>query len=240
DMFEPQERNEAFAAERQIEPPDKGGVAVKPEPEAVRHVEIAQFEILPMKGHLAGVHEYSTVERPPCFPAVLGAQGHTVAILETELAESAERPRAAERRLKVERHFLSRVRIGKDRRRMERNRPIAVWNWHVLLQIDRDFAKAERVEIPIVVVGELHAVAAARVRMRRIVAPVERGGTLAANVSGLPLVTGNRRGIEDLIRRGKAAVVAASDRRVEVSDAARDVKQPRCPFQLRPCFRASQ
>src|SRR4029453_10826352 len=73
-MFEPQERNEAFAAERQIQARDEGLVAVDPESDSVRHVHIAKRQIAPIEGHRAGVDEQRAIERPPRLPSVLGGQ----------------------------------------------------------------------------------------------------------------------------------------------------------------------
>src|SRR5262245_17070021 len=81
-MFEPQERNEAFAAERQVEAGDEGAVAVEPEADAVRDVEVAEVQVFAFSGHLAGIDEERAVQRPPCFPAVLGGQQQAVGVLE--------------------------------------------------------------------------------------------------------------------------------------------------------------
>src|SRR5262245_59934888 len=114
-MFEPQERNEALTAEREVQARDEGAVAVDSEPEAIRDVEIAKREVFPLGGDFAGIDEQRTVERPPRFPPVLGAQQQAVAILEAELAEATQRLRAAQPRLKVERHILARAGIREHR-----------------------------------------------------------------------------------------------------------------------------
>src|SRR5262245_25276210 len=71
-MFEPQERNEAFAAERQIEAADERAVAVEAEPDAVRDFHVIEGEAAAVRRHLARVDEERAVQRPPRFPAVFG------------------------------------------------------------------------------------------------------------------------------------------------------------------------
>src|SRR5262245_61352434 len=87
-MFEPQERDEALAGEREVQARDEGAVAVEAEADAVGDVEVAEIQILPLGGHLAGVDEERAVERPPRLPAVLGGQQQAVGVLEAELAEA--------------------------------------------------------------------------------------------------------------------------------------------------------
>src|SRR5262245_63782188 len=195
---------------------------------------------MPVGGYLAGVDEERAVERPPRFPSVLGGEEEAVGILEAELAEAAQRLCAAERRLKVERHLLPRARVGENGGGVQRNRSIAIRNRHVLLQVDGEAAEVERVEILIAVVGELHAVASAGVRMQRVVAPVERNRGIAAQEVRLLLIAWNRRGVEDLIGRRIPAVGADADVRREVRNAAADIEQPGGPpLKLRARFRAS-
>src|SRR4029450_2077408 len=135
-MFEPQERNEAFAAERKIQARDEGPVAVESEPDAIRDVHIPKLEVIAFGGHCAGVDEQGAVERPPRFPSVLGREEQAVAIPETELPEAAKRPGTAQRRLEVEWHLRPGICIGKDRSRMECNGPIGGGDGHVLLEVD--------------------------------------------------------------------------------------------------------
>ena len=92
-MFEPQERNEPFAAEREIQARDEGAVAVDPEPEAVRDVEIAELEVSAAPvATCAGIDEQGAVERPPRFPAVLGAEKHGCCDPESGTRGSREAP----------------------------------------------------------------------------------------------------------------------------------------------------
>src|SRR5262245_8781850 len=142
-MFEPQKRNEAFTAGREVEPRDEGAVAVEPEPDAVADVEVAEVEIFPIVRHLPGVDEDRAVERPPRFPPVLGRHQQAVGILEAELAEAAKRLRAAQRRLEIERNLLARARIGENRGGVERDGPIAIGNRHVLLKVDGEAVEVE-------------------------------------------------------------------------------------------------
>src|SRR5262245_16556287 len=135
-MFEPQKGNKTFAAERQIEAGDEGAVAMEAEADAVRRIEVAERDPAPLVGDCAGIDEQRAVERPPGFPAVLGADEHRVLVAEAELAEAAKRPRPAERRLEVERNLLPVLRIREDARSTERDRPIAVGNRNVLLKLD--------------------------------------------------------------------------------------------------------
>src|SRR5262245_35454586 len=99
DMVEPQEWNEAFAAERQVEAGHERLVAVDAEADAVGDVEVAQGEIVSIGRDHAGVHEQGGVERPPGFPPVLGGHRQAVLVAEAEFAEAAQRLAAAERRL---------------------------------------------------------------------------------------------------------------------------------------------
>src|SRR5262245_48781710 len=121
-MFEPQERNEPFAAERKIEARDEGAVTVNAEPDAIRHVEVTQREIAAAGGYLAGIDEDGAVERPPRLPPVLGGQQDAVSILKPELSEPAKRLGASERRLEIERHLLAGAGIGEVRRGVKGDR----------------------------------------------------------------------------------------------------------------------
>ena len=109
-----------------------------------------------------------------------------VLVAETELAESAQVARAAERRLQIERHRLVAVGIGEDALGPQREHAIAARQRHVLLQTHVDSVKIELAEIAIVELRGADGVPAAGVRMRRVVAPVECGGQLAP--SGSPSV----------------------------------------------------
>src|SRR5262245_28057255 len=62
--------------------------------------------------------------------------------------------------------------------------------------------------------------------MQRVVAPVEGDRGVAAHEVGLLFVTGNCRGIEDLIGCRIPAVSTGSDARRQVGKAAADFKQP--------------
>src|SRR5829696_7408389 len=107
-MFKPQEGDEAFAAERQIEARGERAVAVDAEADAVGDFEIAKGQVAPVGGDLAGVDEQRAVEQPRRLPPVYGAHRQSVAILEPELAEASQLMRPAQRPLVKERHVCAR------------------------------------------------------------------------------------------------------------------------------------
>lgn len=90
-MFEPQQWNEPFAAECEVEACNERAVAVHAEPEAVRHLKFPKGEITSIKGNLAGIHEECAVKQPRGFPPVLGCQEQAISVLETEFTEPTQR-----------------------------------------------------------------------------------------------------------------------------------------------------
>src|SRR5262245_16008022 len=240
-MFEPQEWDEAFTAEREVQPRNEGAIAVNPEPDAVRDIEIAEREILSPRGDRAGIDEQRAIKRPPRLPSVLGGEEEAVAILETKLAETAKRLSAAKRGLKIERHVLSLARVGEDGPPMKRDGSIAIRNGNVLLELNPDATEAEGVQILIAVIRILHPVAPSLVWMQRVVSPLEGDRGVAAQDIGLLLVAGNRRGIEDGFGRGEAAVRAGANRWIEIREAAPDFEQVGdLPSRRRARLRAAQ
>src|SRR4029453_2708732 len=241
DMLEPQKWDEALAAERQVQPRDEGTVAVNPEPDAIRDVEVAEREVSPLCGHRAGVNKQRAIECPPRLPSVLAGEEQAVAILEAELAKTTKRLSAAKRGLKIKWHLLPRARVREVGAGMKRDRAIAIRDRHVLLKVDGDAMEAECVEILIAIVGELHPVSPPTVWMQRVVEPVEGDRCIGGQEIGLLLVGGNRRRIEDVCGRRKAAVGAGTDRWIEIREAARDLEQVgNLPMRRRAGFRASQ
>ena len=122
-MFEPQERDKAFFAERQIEASDQGAVTVEAKADAVGHLHVAERQVLSRRCYRPGIHEKRPVKRPPCFPPVLGAQKQSVLVSKSGLAEPAQVSVTAERGLKVERHGLAAVRV---REHVEEVEPLLV------------------------------------------------------------------------------------------------------------------
>src|SRR5262245_14391827 len=100
-MFEPQKRDKALAAERQVEAPGERFVAVKSEAHAVARFHVTKREIAARSRYRSRIDEHCTVERPPRLPAVLGPRDHAVLVAESELPETAQCLRASERREEV-------------------------------------------------------------------------------------------------------------------------------------------
>src|SRR4029453_14251727 len=111
DMFEPQERHETFATERQVEPTDKCTVTVEAETDAVGCLHVAERQVSASRRDRARVDEQGSVKCPPRFPPVPGAEEQRVVVSKGRLAEPAEIPVPSERRLKIEGHGLAAVSI---------------------------------------------------------------------------------------------------------------------------------
>ncbi len=202
-MFEPQKGMNPSRLNGEIQASDDRAVAVEAESDAVRDIHITHREVAPPRRHRPGVDEERRVEGPPGLPPLLGAQQQAVPIAEPELSIPAEILRATQRGLKVERHLVSRVGVGDDGFRAQREHAIPIRQRHVPLQADIHAPEVVGTEIPVIESGKRDTVAAAVVRVQRIVSPVERRQDIRFQEIRLRAKSWKRRRIGHVARRGK-------------------------------------
>src|SRR3989441_1026189 len=96
-----------MAAHCHVESEEDVLVGVESESNAVRRLEIAETDILPVPTHLARVEKQRHVEARERFPSVLGVHEQGILVAEAELAEAAQRVGAADGWHDVERHAVA-------------------------------------------------------------------------------------------------------------------------------------
>ena len=136
---------------------------------------------------------------------------------------------AAECRLKIEGHGLAAVRIRECTDGAEGEHAIAAGQRDVVLQVHVDPVEIELAEVVVVELRRGHFVAAAAVRIRGVVTPVEGGGCL--DLDEVCLGSETRGGVraEDVLGRGESAIGAAPDTRTHIGGAAAEIQLVRSP-----------
>src|SRR5215211_4165942 len=146
-----EEMETLFAPAGDIDSEEHRSVGVESEPDAVGAEQIGEAEVAQTRGHRPEVGEQRHIESGERFPPILGVAGEHVSVSIPVITDASKRITSAERRLEIERYFLTGRGCRGHEPGAQGDHPLLVENWNELLKIDVHALEREAVQIGVAV-----------------------------------------------------------------------------------------